>query len=1357
MKKKYDNGVYEGEGTLLTKKRNGHGVMKYTNGEIYEGQWKDDKRHGKGELYRPKAYLSKAYSYTGTWVDDHLNLGTYVEGDTTYNGEFKDGKYNGHGTITKKLYNSSVYYSYEGSFVAGNKHGQGTETCSEYTYTGAFAQNMLHGKGKKVFSNKDYCDGIFVNGRFSKGKMRKTEATGDVYEGSYESYAYNGHGKLTMTDGTVYTGNFKAGQLHGIITITKPDGTKIKEKYENGVSLEENKAPDTVETAEQNKQNTAVESTAEQSAPKAIAEKALEQSKSQAITEQEKAQESALRAYSVKEKTEKRMAEMRKKIDALPMENSYFYEKLNAYGKYKGEKNPSGKPHGYGIYKFPLSGSYEGDFVNGAFSGLGTHETGPVKYYGEVVSLVTNGMPGLKNKGYGVFTKNNGEEYAGEFDITFHGYGVLKYENGDKFEGKFYYGKRTGAGVLTYASGDRYEGEFSSDAITGKGKLIKTDGTSYDGKFKNGKLDGTITVTMPNGETKKEKYKNGELLEASAAKSTSSKSSNKKAATVKKQNTNDKTAVDKDANKKETIKKETTKKKTAEKSNSAKKKSIAEEKKSFVFPSAEYKAISEACQSAAKISREAEKKAEEFARDSVSLMKKNEFSCSLKDAIKFTNLKGHGDDTYKGDAPINGKLQGYGEYLWADGQKFYGEWKNDKRTGLGVYFYTPSNRYEGQHLESAFHGNGVYYFESGNVYKGEFTDSKFNGYGTYYWATGDRYEGQWKSDERTGKGVYYYNDGNIYEGNFLNGKRTGKGILYFSNGDRCAGDFFNDNIDGHGTYFWTNGDVYVGEWNNGQRTGKGILYLGDNEKYEGTFVNGDLHGFVRYKNDNGGYFEGKYENNKKVSGVSVYNNGDKYDGSYKDGKLHGKGVYIFANGNKDEGNFKNGKLNGKGSRTFANGDVFVGNWKDDKRTGKGVLTYANGDKYEGDWKDDYRTGTGVYTFANGDKYEGEFLDGFFNGKGVFTYAGGDKYEGEFLDDFFHGKGTYIFADGERSTGIYEKGIFISSADNTEGEQSEATTNNTNFEVKETEAKKNEDKGNEDKGNEKKEAKEKSFTPEKPKKSITFDDVAGLNDVKDQIKFNVLEPIKNPELAAAFGIKPGGKILLYGPPGTGKTFIARAIAGEIDAAFYPVNCQDLNSKWVGEGTEMLNNLFKEARKNDRAIIFFDEFDSMAYKRDTGNSSAGIEMARFVATLLTNVDGFKAEDENKMLLLIAATNRPWAIDPAMLRGGRFDTQIYVGVPDGEAREFLVNKALDKLPLESEVNLKDIALSLEGYGGGDIVAICEKIRLEAYKKSVKSGKMEKVSLTDCETARNSVKNNITPEELAKFEAYKNGQKLD
>lgn len=126
---------------------------------------------------------------------------------------------------------------------------------------------------------------------------------------------------------------------------------------------------------------------------------------------------------------------------------------------------------------------------------------------------------------------------------------------------------------------------------------------------------------------------------------------------------------------------------------------------------------------------------------------------------------------------------------------------------------------------------------------------------------------------------------------------------------------------------------------------------------------------------------------------------------------------------------------------------------------------------------------------------------------------------------------------------------------------------------------------------------------------------------------------------------------------------------------------------------------------------------------------------------------------MLLLIAATNRPWALDSAMLRGGRFDTQIYVGVPDQAAREFLVRKVLDGIDMEEDVDLSKLAYVLKGYGGGDVTAICERIKLEPYKREVSTGQPQKITRDDCNKVLTNSRNVITQEVIDKFTAYRNG----
>ena len=189
--------------------------------------------------------------------------------------------------------------------------------------------------------------------------------------------------------------------------------------------------------------------------------------------------------------------------------------------------------------------------------------------------------------------------------------------------------------------------------------------------------------------------------------------------------------------------------------------------------------------------------------------------------------------------------------------------------------------------------------------------------------------------------------------------------------------------------------------------------------------------------------------------------------------------------------------------------------------------------------------------------------------------------------------------------------------------------------------------------------------------IKFSDVAGLDDVKKAITIKMINPVKYPEKYKMYAKKTGGGVLLYGPPGTGKTMIAKAIANEVGAKFYAVKGSDIVSKWVGESEKNINSLFEEANKQDRAIIFIDEMDSLIGKRglDTHNDKR-------VNEFLQQIDGFAGRNPN--LLLLGATNRPWDIDSAAMRSGRFSQKIYLPLPDAPARKFMIEKNYS-IPLE------------------------------------------------------------------------------
>src|SRR3954447_14341209 len=217
--------------------------------------------------------------------------------------------------------------------------------------------------------------------------------------------------------------------------------------------------------------------------------------------------------------------------------------------------------------------------------------------------------------------------------------------------------------------------------------------------------------------------------------------------------------------------------------------------------------------------------------------------------------------------------------------------------------------------------------------------------------------------------------------------------------------------------------------------------------------------------------------------------------------------------------------------------------------------------------------------------------------------------------------------------------------------------------------------------------------EKP--SLRFDDVAGLDDVKEDIRLKMLYPFEHPELAQKFGINAGGGVLLYGPPGTGKTMLAKATAGEIDATFFRISPADILSKWVGEAEQNIKKLFDAATAETRAIIFIDEIEALVpARRDEGSSI----MQRVVPQILQGIEGFDKK-AGRPILLMGATNVPWQLDPAILRPGRFDEKVYIPLPDIPARRKMLEIYLAKRPIAENVDLDAFAARLDGYSGADI----------------------------------------------------------
>ena len=226
-------------------------------------------------------------------------------------------------------------------------------------------------------------------------------------------------------------------------------------------------------------------------------------------------------------------------------------------------------------------------------------------------------------------------------------------------------------------------------------------------------------------------------------------------------------------------------------------------------------------------------------------------------------------------------------------------------------------------------------------------------------------------------------------------------------------------------------------------------------------------------------------------------------------------------------------------------------------------------------------------------------------------------------------------------------------------------------------------------------------------TVTFSDVVGLESVKEQIYDMIIYPKRYKELYARFNKKIGGGILLYGPPGNGKTMIAKAIAHETDSAFFPIKFSDIGSKWFGETEGKIRSLFEEARKKESAVIFFDEIDAIATKRTESSV-----MDRVVAELLTQIDGINKSGGN--LTILAATNKPENLDPAIMRPGRFDEKIYVPLPDARARGAMFKQRLCKVP-SNVTDYDEIAGLSEGFSGADIELACEKAKQRVIRRII------------------------------------------
>ena len=225
--------------------------------------------------------------------------------------------------------------------------------------------------------------------------------------------------------------------------------------------------------------------------------------------------------------------------------------------------------------------------------------------------------------------------------------------------------------------------------------------------------------------------------------------------------------------------------------------------------------------------------------------------------------------------------------------------------------------------------------------------------------------------------------------------------------------------------------------------------------------------------------------------------------------------------------------------------------------------------------------------------------------------------------------------------------------------------------------------------------------------VTYEDIGGLDDELEQVREMIELPMRHPELFKRLGIDPPKGVLLHGPPGTGKTLIAKAVANEIDANFHTISGPEIMSKYYGESEEQLRDVFEEATEEAPAIVFMDELDSIAPKRE---EAGGDVERRVVAQLLSLMDGLEERGE---VVVIGATNRVDAIDPALRRGGRFDREIEVGVPDRDGRKEILQVHTRNMPLADGVDLDAYAENTHGFVGADLESLAKESAMHALRR--------------------------------------------
>jgi hypothetical protein len=418
----------------------------------------------------------------------------------------------------------------------------------------------------------------------------------------------------------------------------------------------------------------------------------------------------------------------------------------------------------------------------------------------------------------------------------------------------------------------------------------------------------------------------------------------------------------------------------------------------------------------------------------------------------------------------------------------------DCDNGYGTWVYDNGDKYEGSWVNKKMHGAGTYYYKNGDLYKGDFRDNKLEGTGTFTSVKGDKYTGEYVNNLAEGEGTYYYANGKVEQGLWLKGQYAGnsdkkgcvsgdcvngKGTYIFDNGEKYIGDIKNGQREGKGTYYFGSGEWYSGDWSKNQRNGQGINYFPDGEKYEGNWKNDLRHGygthtyldgktktgmwelgrFVGSGNNNYGCISGNCDNGY---GVFRWQDGQKYVGTFKNKLRYGKGTNYWPDGKIYEGVWLNDQMNGFGIESM--GDplpktnnneknlpllethiefVKDGFWEAGKYVGKdypksgcvsgncntgyGTFIQKSGDRYIGQFKNNQYNGYGTLDYIRGGRYVGEFKNGKFEGQGNLKVLSKGRFIGQFAGGLYDGIGTFYYDNGRIEAGKWKTGKFSGTA------------------------------------------------------------------------------------------------------------------------------------------------------------------------------------------------------------------------------------------------------------------------------------------------------------------------------------------